>query len=231
MSTNADFYATYGRFKDYATPRLTAKDVRRFDSAFWQPAACRPDMAVLEVGSGTGLFLAYLAEKGVADFLGIDLDPALAPHVPPAVAAHFLSADVRQFLEDGAQGRTFDRVALFDVLEHFAPAEGVRLLQGLAAVLRPGGRIVVKVPNMGSPWGLGYQYGDLTHAAAYNPNSMRQLALAAGFVCTACYPHCQGSPSRRLRDSLVHGLLSRLLATPPEIWSANFFAVLERPEA
>ena len=225
-----DFYATYDQFKDYVTPRLAAKHVRRLDAQFWTPGACSAHMAVLEVGCGTGLFLDYLREKGVAEFLGIDRDEALKAYVPAAVAENFRAMDVWAFLDAGAEGRTFDRIALFDVLEHFPPPDGGRLLQRLAAVLRPGGRVVVKVPNVASPWGASYQYGDLTHAAAYTPDSLRQLAVAAGYGVTAVHPQDEGSPVRRMTDRLLHGVLSRLLLAPPEIWSANFLAVLERRE-
>lgn len=228
--TDIDFYAAYGRFKDYAPPGLKAKHVKRFDALFWEPAACTPQMAVLEVGCGLGQFLLYLQAKGVSDFLGFDQDAALADHVPDAVREHFRVADVWGFLAFGAEGRTFDRIVLFDVLEHFAPTDGARLLAGLAAILRPRGRIVVKVPNAASPWGAQHQCGDLTHKAAYTPKSLRQLALAIGLDCLASYGDEAGSPRRRLTDRLVHRLLSWLVLSPPPIWSANFVAVLGRPE-
>lgn len=229
MSENAveDFYAQYGRFKEYETPRLGKKQIRRFDRDFWTPTECSVEMAVLEVGCGTGVFLAYLKEKGVGDFLGIDRDEKLRSFIPASAADHFQAEDVIAYLESGAGGRTFDRIVLFDVLEHFTPVDGVGLLKGLSGLLRPKGRILVKVPNMGSPWGAKYQYGDLTHKAAFNPSSMRQLALAAGLRRVTCFPHFEGSPSRRLYDKVFHGLLGRILASPPEIWSANFFALLE----
>ena len=222
-----EFEATYPRFKAYARPKLAAKQVRRFDDEFWTPAACATDMSVLEVGCGTGLFLAYLEAKGVADFLGIDKDKALAGHLPEAVAANVRIIDVWDFLEGGADGRLFDRAVMTDVLEHFSSTDAVRLLKLLAGALKVGGRVVVRVPNMGSPWGAGYQYGDLTHEAAYTPGSMRQLALASGFTCSAVYPHRQGSPARRVLDAAFHGLLSHIISSPPEIWSANFYAILE----
>lgn len=223
-----DFYAAYGRFKDYATPGLKAKHVRRLDALFWEPSACTPTMAVLEVGCGLGQFLLYLRAKGVADFLGIDQDPKLADHVDAVVRDHFRVADVWEFLAEGAAGRRFDRIVLFDVLEHFVPVEGASLLTGLAALLRPGGRIVVKVPNAASPWGAQYQCGDVTHRAAYTPASLRQVALAAGLDCLSSFGDETGSPRRRLTDRLFHRLLSALLASPPPIWSANFVAVLGR---
>ena len=224
-----DFYAAYGRFKDYAAPGLKAKHIRRFDALFWRPAACTPAMAVLEVGCGLGQFLLYLEAKGVRDCVGFDQDPALAGHVPEAVREHFRVADVWGFLAGGAEGRTFDRIVLFDVLEHFAPTDGARLLAALAAVLRPGGRLVVKVPNAASPWGAQHQFGDLTHRAAYTPKSLRQLALAAGLDCLACVADEAGSRRRRLTDRGVHRLLAWLLLAPPPIWSANFVGVLGRP--
>ncbi len=225
---DTDFYASYERFKDYVTPNLEEKQIRRFDRDFWEPVGCTADMAVLEVGCGTGLFLAYLGAKGVGDFLGIDHDAALADVIPQAVATRFRAVDVWDFLDGGADGRTFDRVALFDVLEHFTVAEGARLLDGLGGVLRDGGRIVVRVPNMSSPRGLKYQFGDLTHRAAYTPDSLRQLAVAAGYRMVSAYPHEEGSPSRCLRDRLFHRLMARLVTVPSPIWTGNFFAVLER---
>ena len=221
------FYDTYARFKDYRSPRLEAKHVAAFDREFWTPAACAPGMAVLEIGCGTGLFLAYLRHKGAGEIVGIDRDPALAAHVPAEVREAFRVADLWGFLEAGAGAARFDRVALFDVLEHFTPEEGLKLLGLVAGVLGVSGRVVAKMPNAASPWGAGYQYGDLTHRTAYTPDSLRQLALTAGYSVRACYPHLTGSPVRRLLDPLFHGVLSRVLMTPPEIWTANFLAVLE----
>jgi 2-polyprenyl-3-methyl-5-hydroxy-6-metoxy-1,4-benzoquinol methylase len=222
-----EFEATYRRFKAYATPVLAAKHRQRFDDEFWIPSGCEATMSVLEVGCGTGLFLAYLEAKGVADFLGIDKDKDLAGHLPRAVAANVRLIDVWEFLEQGADGRRFDRVVMTDVLEHFTAEDAVRLLRLLSGVLKAGARVVVRVPNMGSPWGAAYQYGDLTHKAAYTPDSMRQLALASGFACSAVYPHRQGNPVRRVLDAAFHGLLARLISSPPEIWSANFYAILD----
>jgi 2-polyprenyl-3-methyl-5-hydroxy-6-metoxy-1,4-benzoquinol methylase len=225
----SDFYGSYESFKNYSRPTLKAKHARRYDAEFWEPLACRPEMAVLEIGCGTGLFLAYLKSKGVSEFIGIDLDPALAPHIPPEVADRFRAGDVRDFLKAGAEGRRFDRVAMYDVLEHFTHEEGAELLRSLSAVLNPGAKLLIKVPNMGSPWGGQFQFGDMTHKAGYAPSGLRQLALASGFTCSRCFPHRLGSPSRQVLDRLLHGVLGKLVMTPPEVWSANVFAVFDKP--
>jgi len=227
-----DFYATYGRFKEYSPPGLKPKFIHRFDRDFWNPAKCSQEMSVLEIGCGTGLFLSYLHEKGITDFLGIDQDPELAQHMPAAVSKNFLAADVWKFLQGGAEGRTFDRVVMLDVLEHFTPEECANLLRLLSGVLKPNGQVIIRVPNMASPWGAQYQFGDFTHKAAFTPHSMRQLAFASGYECVACYPHLEGSRFRQFRDQMFHGFISRFVMVAPEIWSANFFALLEPgPEA
>lgn len=221
----ADFLASYAAHKGYATPTLKPKHIRAYDRLFWQPAAARTSHRMLEIGCGTGLFLAYLNAKGVADFTGIDRDPKLAPHIPPEVADRFRVADAAAFLDETEA--TFDRVALFDVLEHFAPEDGARLLSRIRGRLAADGRVVVKVPNNGSPWGGQFQYGDLTHRTAYAPISLRQVAVATGFRCRAVLPVIEGSPFRRVADRVIQALLDRCLMTPPEVWTANLLAVFE----
>jgi SAM-dependent methyltransferase len=225
MERAPGFYGSYASHKGYATPTLGPKEVRRFDAEIWGPATFSPGHSVLEIGCGTGLFLAYLKAKGVSRLLGIDLDAAVASVLPDQVRPHFTSGDARALLEDPATG-TFDRVVMLDVLEHFTFDQGRDLLAVIRARLNPGGKLVIKVPNMGSPWGMPYQFGDLTHLAAFAPISIRQLANDAGFGPPLIYDQRQGTRRRRITDALVHRFLSWALLTPPEFWGANLYAVL-----
>ena len=218
------FYGTYASHKGYATPQLGPKQIRRFDAEIWRPAACESGMSFLEIGCGTGLFLAYLKAKGVDQLSGIDHDPALAVVIPEAVRDRFSCRDAHDLLADPAQG-PFDRVVMLDVLEHFPPEDACRLLQSIRGRLTPGGKVVVKVPNAGSPWGLQYQFGDLTHRTQFSPIALRQLADAAGYGRPLIYAQRQGSRRRMVSDALVHRFLSWALLTPPEFWSANLYAV------
>jgi len=227
--TMSIFYQSYGDAKGYTTPDLNKKHVRRFDEEVWVPASMTSDMRCLEIGCGTGHFLSYLRHKGVTDFLGIDLDPALADVVPTDVRDRFRVADVREFLASAEEKRPFDRILMFDVFEHFTAEDGLALLTDLMPILAADGAIVLKMPNAASPWGQQFQNGDLTHLTAYTPDSIRQMAVAAGLRCVSCHPHKLGSPGRRRTDRLVQALMNRLLATPPEIWEGNFYAVLQRP--
>ena len=221
-------YDTYAEHKGYTTPKLGAKHIRRLDREIWTPGAYNADMSVLEIGCGTGLVMAYLYEKGVQSLVGVDHDPNLATVLPEAVQSHFHVADIWSFLSDAPpEADGFDRIIMFDVLEHFTPDDGRRLLERLKSRLNAGGRIHLKVPNAGSPWGQQFQFGDLTHKTAYTPESLRQQATAAGLVCRHQYPQKLGSRSRRLWEAMIHGALNKLLTSPPEIWEGNIYALLD----
>jgi len=223
-----DFYKSYAAYKRYQTPTVKAKHVRWYDREFWAPAKCTPDTSVLELGSGTGEFLAYLKRKGVKRFAGVERDRDAVAVMEPGLAARVHVGDLWEFLERNTTGEPFDRVVLLDVLEHFDPVDGVRLLQAIKRVLAPDGLVVVRVPNMGSPWGGIHQFADLTHRAAFTANSLEQLALAARYEAVAFLPQRRGSPFRRFAEDCLHWLLSRILTTTPVVWTPNLIAVLRR---
>ncbi len=223
---HSPFYDSYASFKRYTTPQSGRKQAARFDRLIWQPGACQADHSFLEIGCGTGAFLLYLSEKGCLNFHGIDLDPALADVLPVQTRDHFICGDIRAELAQRTLG-PFDRIVALDVLEHFTADEARGLLLDLKPHMTLGGRVIVKVPNASSPWGLQYQNGDLTHRTAFTPSSMDQLAQSCGFKVVAVLPVREGSRRRMITDRLAHGFLSWALLTPPPIWTANFVAVLE----
>ena len=212
MST---FYDSYAATKAYTTPDLNAKHIKRFTDEVWTPADVRPTMRCLEIGCGTGHFLSFLDHMGVGDFQGIDLDPALADVIPAHVKNRFQVADAHDFLKSDS-GAPFERIFMFDVFEHFTKEDGLALLLALKKRLSKNGKIVLKMPNAGSPWGLQFQFGDL----------IRQMSIAAGLRLERCYPHLLGSRGRRRTDALVQAILNKLIASPPEIWEGNFYAIL-----
>ncbi|MCH7487471.1 MAG: hypothetical protein IIC04_10840 [Proteobacteria bacterium] len=86
---------------------------------------------------------------------------------------------------------------------------------------------MLRVPNAASPWGLQYQYNDLTHKAVYGPGSLQHLALAAGLEVVHRCSARRGSRFKRVLEDALHGLLDRILTEPPPLWGANMILVLE----
>ncbi len=229
MSDGAEqnFYDIYPEFRAYDPPNLKPKHIHQFDYEFWTPAGCTSASSVLEIGSGTGMFLAYLEYKGVARYFGLDTDQEVLKVLPESIKQNFAVRDVWQFLDETIGSEKFDHIVLFDVFEHFNPQEGVQLLKKFREILNPGGRVTMRMPNMESPWGLQYQFHDLTHRAAYTSGSIKQSALAANYKVITCLPQRRRRGLRRWKEVLLESFLNFMLHEPPRLWSANFIAVLE----
>ena len=219
-----DFYQSYAAYKGYQMPVVKPKHVRWYDREFWVPAGCTADTSVLELGSGTGEFLSYLKQKGVSRFQGVEQDKDAVVAMEPGLESHVHVGDIWEYF-DSAGADTFERVVMLDVLEHFSPGDGVRLLGRIKGVIAPGGLVVARVPNMGSPWGGIHQFADLTHKTAYTAKSLEQLGLAAGYKPLAFVAQRRGSPFRRIAEDALHWLLSKVLSVTPVVWTANIIVV------
>jgi cyclopropane fatty-acyl-phospholipid synthase-like methyltransferase len=173
-----DFYQVYDQHRTYVKAEIRKKHIRNFDDQFWNPAKVSSHHSVLELGCGVGLFLAYLQAKGITDFVGIDNDPNVTGYMPPEISEKVINGDIWAEIEN--LGRRFDRIVLLDVFEHFSFVEGQQLLLLLKEKLTLDGKIILRVPNAASPFGLQYQFGDVTHKAAYGPGALQHVALAGG---------------------------------------------------
>ncbi|MFD3746047.1 putative RNA methyltransferase [Nocardia sp. NPDC058633] len=160
---------------------IAAAIARAFDSR--APADGRPHApaptgdartasdAVLEIGAGTGYYLAELLDAH-PDALGIAVDVA-KPAARRAARAHPRAASV---LADAWRGLPLRADAVTGVLSVFAPRNPAEV----ARVLAPGGRFVVVTPTVGH---LGELIGPLGMVSV-DPDKDRRLAdsLAGTFT-------------------------------------------------
>ncbi len=135
---------------------------------------------ILELGCGHGALLHFARLAGYAHMMGVDGSPA------QVAAARKLGIDgIRegQLMEALAQtpADSLDAVVAFDVLEHLTRDEIVEAIDQIARVLKPGGRLILHVPNGASPFGTLMIYSDFTHEIAFTPESLAQLFLASGW--------------------------------------------------
>jgi 2-polyprenyl-3-methyl-5-hydroxy-6-metoxy-1,4-benzoquinol methylase len=99
---------------------------------------------VLDVGCGTGLFLAVARRRGWQPF-GIDDSAEATKHA----REHFgLEVSGGEFADFAARGQRFDLITGWDVIEHSrAPVE---LLRAMRRCLAPGGVVGLSTPNQHS---------------------------------------------------------------------------------
>lgn len=96
---------------------------------------------ILEVGCADGWVGGYALRNGWTDYVGIDIakPPVLPPHP-------FIHGDITRWRELGLQPKSFDAVIAFEVIEHGD------FYRDFAALLRPGGRLMVTTPVPHMDW-------------------------------------------------------------------------------
>ena len=123
---------------------------RRLQQAF-EFAHVEPGMRVLDLGCGRGEIVRHVARLG-AESYGIDYAQA-AVNLSRRIMDREQSAGIFGLAQSDAKhlpfrDGVFDRVLLFDVVEHLHPWELDACLQEVLRTLKPGGRLVVHTaPN------------------------------------------------------------------------------------
>ncbi|MBW4710824.1 class I SAM-dependent methyltransferase [Roseobacter sp. YSTF-M11] len=142
----------------------------------WAAEKYAPDFSsLLEVGCGTGFVLSGLSKRFPdARFVGseifVDGLPFALQRVP---SAELMQMDARQipFVDE------FDVVGAFDVLEHIKEDEIV--LRELHSALKPGGVLLVSVPQHAWLWSAADDYA--CHERRYSAAELRSKIEKAGF--------------------------------------------------
>jgi SAM-dependent methyltransferase len=140
---------------------------------------------ILDVGCGRGVLLADLAGHGY-EVHGMERSPAAArgadPRAQIRIAPNLAAA---KYLPE-----FFDAVLLWHVLEHLR--EPVATVREIHRILRPGGKLVVAVPNFSSlqaGWaGPAWFHLDLPRHVFHFPlRALRRLLEQSGFTCESVH--------------------------------------------
>ncbi len=192
MPTEAELGALYDE-DYYANEKPLYLEQYRQDLAWWNVVyaerlelledGANDARRLLDIGSGPGFFLALAKQRGW-ETLGIE------PSAQAAAHSRELGLEiVEEFLDEASSARlgTFDAIHLCNVLEHVPnPAQ---LLALAGRMLRPGGRLLVVVPNDynplqdalrksgHAPWWIAPPH----HLNYFDPPSLRRVLEREGF--------------------------------------------------
>jgi GT2 family glycosyltransferase/2-polyprenyl-3-methyl-5-hydroxy-6-metoxy-1,4-benzoquinol methylase/tetratricopeptide (TPR) repeat protein len=171
-----------------------ARDCVYFDFERPELVALVPESArdVLDIGCGAGRLGAALKARQGARVTGVECDPAAA-QAARARLDRVVEGDVEALEPDWGPG-AFDAAVCGDVLEHLR--DPAALLRKVHTWLRPGGALVVSVPNvrhhsvvrglLAGHWT--YQAAgllDRTHLRFFTRRELEKLLFRAGFRLTA----------------------------------------------
>ncbi len=140
---------------------------------------------IVDLGCGSGGLVWWLGQSGYSHSVGID------GSTEQVELAHLLGiesvrvGDVFEFLDkNDGQSLLFAR----DLIEHLDKQSVFDFLEKCFASLKPGGRLVLQVPNAESPYFGRVRYGDFTHELAFTASSITQLLSAVGFEGIEVHP-------------------------------------------
>jgi len=142
---------------------------------------------VLDVGSGTGIWIDFWRRRGVAEITGVDLTATAVEHLRRRWPEYeFLQADV----SDDAAGlpRARDIVSAMSVLLHIVDDTRFRrAFSNLAAALRPGGTLVLIEPVIVHRW-WGPPFGEEANSRARPLADYRAALQQAGLELEVLQP-------------------------------------------
>jgi 2-polyprenyl-3-methyl-5-hydroxy-6-metoxy-1,4-benzoquinol methylase len=176
---------------------------------------------VVDIGCGPGVLINHMRARGWR-VRGTERSASAAQQAREVFGLDVSAASVDDLV---AEGTTYDAVVLWHVAEHLhAPEETLR---GIARLLRPGGVLLVAVPNFGSPEArigrAGWFHLDVPrHLVHFTPATLRAMLAAAGLrpvKVTYLVPEYD-------LFSFVQTVENRL-GLPPNL----LYDVLRRPEA
>jgi 2-polyprenyl-3-methyl-5-hydroxy-6-metoxy-1,4-benzoquinol methylase len=168
----------------------------KYNSHYWLLKFLAEDgrpKRILDVGTADGYLGALLKREGHM-VVGVERDPVLAEKAR-AYYDRFHLGDIEEF--DFPYRSEFDAILFADVLEHLRDPSAV-LSRALSA-LKPGGEILISVPNvanftvrLGLLFGL-FNYAergilDRTHLRFFTLTTLRQMVVDCGYQCRRIVP-------------------------------------------
>ena len=192
---------------------------------------------ISDLGCGHGELVHLLQETGYASTEGVDISEEQIELGKRSGVHNIHAGSIVEYLQ-GRKGE-FDVLFLMDVLEHLERQELFDLLTLVFEALKPGGRMIVHVPNGAGIYGMRIRYGDFTHEGCFTERTMEQILTTLGFRDVRCYeerptPHGLKSTIRLwLWNALT--LQHRLLLGAEtgvfhHILSSNMLSVADKPK-
>jgi len=185
----------------------------------WMASRLTPGAAVLDIGCAWGYFLGEGIKRGL-QMHGVEISPltaGFARKICPRV--HVGTLDTAPWPE-----QCFDAVTLWHTLEHVPDPSA--LLQQVHRLLKPGGTLVIEVPDVGSRIARNQKerwvhFRPLSHLYYFDRTTLGALLEKTGFTCDCVEGVSQGTGwGDRLRRLGLAWAARTLLAHCPGLVTA-----------
>jgi 2-polyprenyl-3-methyl-5-hydroxy-6-metoxy-1,4-benzoquinol methylase len=182
-----NFYDYQTRARQLNTPADVDAIARKMTPLYrrlvrqWLPPS--RNAAIYEVACGPGIMMRFLKTEGYTTFSGSDL-AACQVDLAKASGLPAKQADSLQELRQQPD-KTWDCIIGIDFVEHLTKDEFIGFLLECHRTLKPGGCLILRLPNGSSPLVGLHLFNDITHQWTYTENAMRAILNMAGFDTVA----------------------------------------------
>jgi 2-polyprenyl-3-methyl-5-hydroxy-6-metoxy-1,4-benzoquinol methylase len=138
---------------------------------------------ILDLGYGTGWFLAACLKLGYNDLTGADFGLAhksyIADWAPDCITLHEIRDNMGEFLS--TQKEHYDFIHMSHVIEHVPKYSLLWVVDALYLALKPGGTLLLRTPNMEGPCANSSFYVTLSHEYGFTGSNLISLLDICGF--------------------------------------------------
>lgn len=139
--------------------------------------------AILDVGFGSGWFLAACLKLGYTNLSGAEFGIENKAHVAGwkkgSITLHEIEGDIGTFLSQHPE--QYDFIHMSHVIEHIPKYSLLWVGDALYLALRPGGRLLLRTPNMEGPTPNSSLYVTLAHEYGFCGSNLQSLLDLCGF--------------------------------------------------
>jgi SAM-dependent methyltransferase len=176
--TAYDYSIYYGRYHDKA-PEHTAREAASHSSWLGALLPSDKEARIVDVGCGYGYALLAMKKLGYHNISGLELSEQQADQTRRNGLLVEVTDDTTLTLL--ANPQSYDCILLLDVLEHVPVEAQIDFLRACASALKPGGRLILTVPNASAILSPRWRYNDYTHHSSFTEHSLHFVLLNAGF--------------------------------------------------
>lgn len=135
---------------------------------------------ILDIGCGYGQTLNALKQNGYSNLKGIELIQDAATYCQTVLGLDVgCTGDIIGY--SNLNPTSFDCIIMSHVLEHLPKTETIATLQAIKKMLKPGGYLLLMVPNGQSPTHSYWMWEDFTHYTLFTTGSIGHVLKVAGF--------------------------------------------------
>lgn len=173
-----DYSIYYRRFHDESEEHARRME-RHFAGLLRDTLPADLSAPILDLGCGFGFALRAMKSLGYLNILGVDHSPEQARRCESAGLRVEICQDSAAWL--ASHRSEFECVVLLDVLEHVPREKQIDFLRAIHGCLRPGGRLVLTVPNASAILSARWLYNDYTHHSSFTEHSLHFVLGNAQF--------------------------------------------------